>query len=118
MGTGLGCSSGSGKLPSLIAVKGRVTYKGEAETNGVIKFEPDGGYGRKASGQLQADGTFVLTTDKEGDGVVAGHHQVSISGTGGNPATALVPKKYTQRATSQLTADVDAEHTEFQFDLK
>ncbi len=117
LGSGLGCSSGSGALPTLIPVKGKVTYKGQPLTKGEIKFEPDG-YGRKARGQLQADGTFELTTDKQADGVVAGHHQVSISGTGSRFGQEIVPKKYTQRNSSKLEVDVDAEHTEFSFDLK
>ena len=113
-----GCGiAGSATPATLIPVKGKVTYKGKPVTKGLVKFEPDG-YGRKASGQLQSDGSFVLTTDKEGDGVVAGHHKVSITGTGDRPGKELVPKKYTQRAGSKLEADVDAEHTEFSFDLK
>jgi len=106
----------SGTRPSLVPVKGKVTYKGQPMTRGVVLFEPDG-YGRKASGQIQSDGTFVLTTDQEGDGVVAGFHQVSISATGSRPGKELVPKKYTQRNSSKLEAHVDAEHTEFNFDL-
>jgi hypothetical protein len=94
-----------------------VTYKGQAVGKGVVTFEPGDGFGRRARGQLQPDGTFVLTTDKDGDGVVAGHHQVSIAGTGSGPAKELVPKKYTLRTSSQLSADVDAQHTEFTFDL-
>ncbi len=116
MGTSLGCSSGAAALPSLIPVKGKVTFKGQPLTKGVITFQPDG-YGRKARGEIQAGGTFVLTTEKEGDGVVAGHHQVFITGTGDRPSKELVPKKYTQRNTSKLEVDVDAEHTEFTFDL-
>jgi hypothetical protein len=103
-------------VANLVPVKGKVTYKGQPLTKGVIRFEPDD-YGRPASGQLQSDGTYVLSTLKEGDGVVAGHHQVSISGTGSHPAKEVVPKKYTQRSTSRLAADVSAEHTEFNFDL-
>ena len=114
---GSGCGSEAGVTAPLIPVKGKVTYKGQPLDKGVIKFEPDGGYGRKASGPLQSDGTFVLTTDKEGDGVVAGHHKVSINGTGSHPARELVPKKYTLRASSPLSADVDTEHAEFTFDL-
>jgi hypothetical protein len=117
-GSGWGCAAGAGATPSLIPVKGQVTYKGQPLTKGEIKFEPDGGYGRRAKGELRSDGTFVLTTDKEGDGVVAGHHQVFITGTGSHPAKEVVPKKYTLRASSTLTADVDATHTEFHFDLK
>ena len=58
-----------------------MTYKGQPVAKGRIKFEPDG-YGRSASGQLNADGTYVLTTDKDGDGVIAGHHRVSVTDTG------------------------------------
>jgi hypothetical protein len=112
-----GCgTAGSGTMPPLIPVKGKVTYKGSPVTKGTIKFQPDG-YGRPATAKLQPDGTFVLGTNKEGDGVVAGHHQVSIKDTGSHPAKELIPKKYTQRNTSGLTADVDAERTEFPFDL-
>ena len=64
--------------PSLIPVKGKVTFKGEPLTTGLVRFEPDD-FGRPASGKLQSDGTFVLSTLKEGDGVVAGHHRVSIT---------------------------------------
>lgn len=113
-----GCGiAGSATSSDLIPVKGKVTYKGIAITKGVIHFEPDG-FGRKAQAQIQSDGTYVLTTAKEGDGAVAGHHQVSITGTGNRPNKELIPKKYTQRNSSELTADVDAEHTEFNFDLK
>jgi hypothetical protein len=113
-----GCgAAASGTQPALIPVKGRITFKGQPVTRGTVKFEPDG-YGRKAAGHLQSDGTFTLGTNTEGDGVVAGHHQVSIRGTGNHPAKELIPKKYTQRNSSGLTADVDAEHTEFNFDLR
>ncbi len=113
-----GCGvAGSGTPPSLIPVKGKVSYRGKPITKGVVRFEPDG-YGRKASGPIQSDGTFVLSTEKEGDGVDAGHHQVSITSTGDRPGKEFVPQKYTQRNSSQLTADVDAEHTEFNFELK
>jgi hypothetical protein len=111
----LGCGKSS-ELPALIQVKGKVTYKGQPVTKGMIKFEPDG-YGRPANGKLGSDGTFVLTTLKEGDGVVAGEHRVYIIGTGKTAAKELVPKKYASPSTSKLIATVDSEHTEFAFDL-
>jgi hypothetical protein len=111
-----GCGSGSGALPSLIAVKGKVTFKGQPLTKGTIRFEPDG-YGRMATGKIQPDGTFVLSTLKDGDGVVAGLHKVSVSDTGSVGKKPLVPKKYSQAGSSDLTAEVDSEHTEFSFDL-
>jgi hypothetical protein len=113
-----GCGpAGSGTLPDLILVKGRVTYKGKPLSSGTIRFEPDG-FGRTASGKLKEDGTFVLSTLKEGDGVVRGHHFVSISETGKSVRKEIVPSKYTSPNTSKLEADVDSEHTEFTFDLQ
>jgi hypothetical protein len=111
-----GCTSGSGSLPSLISVKGKVTYKGQPVTTGVVQFEPDD-YGRNASGNIQSDGTYELTTFKPGDGVVAGHHRISITDTGRQGGRDVVPKKYARPNTSKLTADVDPAHTEFNFDL-
>jgi hypothetical protein len=113
-----GCGpAGSGKLPDVIPVKGKVTYKGQPVTKGSITFEPDG-FGRDAHGQIKADGTFVLTTLKEGDGAVAGHHRVAVTGTGITSAKDALAKKYAGVSSSGLTADVDAEHTEFTFDLQ
>ncbi len=112
-----GCgAAGSGTHAPLIPAKGKVTYKGNPVVKGVVTFEPDD-RGRPAGGKLQFDGTFVLGTYQETDGVIAGHHQVSITGTGSQRGKELIPKKYTQRSTSKLTADVDEEHTEFTFDL-
>jgi hypothetical protein len=112
-----GCGSGSGAMPDLIPVKGKVNYKGQSLTKGTIRFEPDGGPGRMATGTIQDDGTFVLSTLKKDDGVIAGSHRVYINGTGANAKKELIPRKYTQVSTSKLTAEVDSEHTEFTFDL-
>jgi len=93
-----------------------VTYKGQPLTKGVVNFEPDG-YGRSAGGKLQSDGTFVLTTLEEGDGVVAGHHRVFIIEVDKSLSKNPSFKKYASPNTSKLTADVSQEKTEFTFDL-
>jgi hypothetical protein len=111
-----GCGSAPAALPSLVPVKGKVTYKNQPLTQGIILFEPDD-FGRAASGKLQSDGTFVLTTLKEGDGVVAGHHRVSISGVDKKLARDRALKKCASPNTSELTADVSADKTEFTFDI-
>ena len=111
-----GCGSQAGTAAPLISVKGKVTYKRQPLTKGTIRFEPDG-FGRPASGKLQSDGTFVLTTLKEGDGVVAGHHRVSITGVDKTLSKDRAFKKYASPNTSDLTADVSAEMTEFPFDI-
>jgi hypothetical protein len=111
-----GCGTSNGQMSPLLAVKGKVTYKGQPVAKGTIRFEPDG-YGRPATGRLQSDGSFVLGTNKEGDGVVAGAHRVSVSGFDKPLASNRALKKYGLK-TSGLTAEVDADHTEFNFDLK
>jgi hypothetical protein len=112
-----GCGSAGGSASELIPVKGRVTYKGQPLTKGLVQFAPRN-TGREASGQIQADGTFVLTTFKEGDGVVAGKHRVSISELDKSLARDRALRKYASPNTSGLTAEVSREQTEFPFDLK
>ena len=112
-----GCGSSSGTLAPLIAVKGKVTYKGQPVTKGVVEFEPEG-YGRPAKGQLQSDGTFELTTFKPRDGVVAGAHRISISEFDKSLAKDRALRKYGSPITSRLTAEVSPENIEFTFDLK
>jgi hypothetical protein len=112
-----GCGSGEAKLPDLIPVKGKVTYKGQPLSQGIVRFEPDG-YGRMASGKLQPDGSYVLTTQKADDGVVAGNHKVYITNVDKKLQNDRAFKKYTQANGSKLTAEVDPGNTEFNFDLK
>ncbi len=67
---------------------------------------------------MQPDGTFVLTTEKDGDGVIGGHHRVTVSDTGIKSTRNALALKWANAAASGLTADVDAEHTDFVVDLK
>jgi hypothetical protein len=115
---GCGSGGGGGALTNLVQVKGKVTYKGKPLTSGMIHFEPDGGFGRPATGKLQSDGSYALTTLKDGDGVVAGSHQVTVGGFDKPLASDRALKKYGVRRSSGLTAEVDSEHTEWNFDLK
>jgi hypothetical protein len=117
LGACAGCGTSEGARPTLVSVKGKVTYKGKPLTQGVVKFEPEG-YGRPASGKLQADGSFVLSTSRDGDGVVAGHHQVVIGDVDKSLAKDRAFKKYTFRSPNGLTAEVTPDNTEFSFDLK
>jgi hypothetical protein len=113
-----GCGAqGSGSFTQLIPVKGKVTLKGQSVTIGTIRFEPDD-YGRPASGKLQSDGTFVLTTLKEGDGVVAGHHRVSITNFDIKSKEGALLRKSLNASKSRLEADVSPEKTEFTFDIQ
>jgi hypothetical protein len=117
VGATSGCDTGAGAPAQLVPVKGKVTYKGQPLTRGVVRFRPVDS-GRQASGQIQPDGSFMLSTFKDGDGAAIGRHQVSFSGTGaGAKAKEVVPKKYLQPITSKLEVDVSPEKAEFNFDL-
>ncbi len=114
-----GCGSGGAadsSLSTLVPVKGKVTFKGEPLTTGTIRFEPDD-FGRAASGKLQPDGTYVLSTLKEGDGVVPGHHRVSITNLDPKSKAGALPKKQWAAAMANLEADVSADKTEINFDI-
>ena len=114
---GCGLGAGGGAALSLVPVKGKVTYKGKPLSSGVIYFECDG-YGRPATGKLQSDGTYTLGTLKDGDGVAAGTHLVTLGNFDKTLAKDRTLSKYANAKSSGLTALVDSEHTEFNFDLK
>ena len=108
----LGCGgTSSSAVMATYPVKGRVTYKGKPLTKGSIQFEPTDS-GRGASGEIKPDGTFVLTTYKEGDGAVPGMHRVSVS-----TAKGVVPLKYAQPASSKVEVEVSEDKSEYPIDL-
>ena len=117
LGVCSGCGTSAGARAALIPVKGKVTYKGQPLAQGTVTFESQDSR-RRATGKLQADGTFVLSTYKEGDGVVAGEHSVTISGVDKTLARDRAFKKYMFRSYGTLNAEVTPENTEFTFDLK
>jgi hypothetical protein len=69
-----------------------------------------------ARGMATPDGKFSLTTFQEGDGVIAGDHQVSISplpiAEGTKPLGPPIPSQYWDFSTSQLTTSVTPQTTE------
>lgn len=120
-----GCSS-SGGLPTA-KVTGKVTYRDKPVPNGTVMFVPEGDK-PAATGEIQPDGTYELSTYGAGDGAVLGPHTVMITAVAemadalpeqrsGTPAL-LVPLKYANNNTSGLTAEVKDEPNTFNFDLK
>jgi hypothetical protein len=134
-----GCGSGR---PQTAKVEGKVTYAGQPVTFGEITFYPR--QGRSATGRIQADGTYRLTTFSEGDGALLGQHTVTIKAVkfpepanqpksmneeiardlkgGGRQGPHaqphwLVPSRYAQRDTSGLKAEVRKGPNTCNFDL-
>jgi hypothetical protein len=125
-----GC--GNGDNFSTAPVTGKVVLNGEPVTEGSITFSPisDGKSelsGKPASGTIQSDGTFTLTTYEEGDGAVVGKHRVMYSPpliVPGDPAAgghaAAAPKSKYEGATV-VTPEVEVkagEDNHFEIELK
>ena len=106
----IGCDSSN-----LVVVTGKVTYKDKPVTSGTISFVSADN--ASAYGELQADGSYSLKTDKPGDGaapgtykviVVAMQDQANLLPEQKSPLPApTVPFKYTSLATTDLTAKVE-----------
>src|SRR5688572_19780140 len=113
-----GCDSDG---PTLIPIRGEVLYKGAPlrdVSRGHVIYLPKSPDARQASGRIQPDGTFVLTTFKNADGVTPGEYHIKVTAyatqqlsreqveaSGGAVAgpRPLIPEKYTDPNTSPLT---------------
>jgi hypothetical protein len=119
----IGCSKSGGLKTAPVA--GKVTFKGKPLPNGTVMFVP--GEGPAATGEIDKDGNYRLSTYGNGDGAVLGSHKVSITalaeiGTGlpeqRNPTPpSLLPAKYLSHETSGLTVEVKDGNNDVNFDL-
>jgi hypothetical protein len=78
----------------------------------VITFESDGADGKPASatGTVGADGTFRVSTFKEGDGALKGKQKVAITPPileSGSSAPSKIQAKYHDLRTSGLEANIE-----------
>jgi len=102
-----------------------VLADGSPAGGGIIKFRTTSPEGEtvKAHGQIQPDGTFQLTTFNDGDGALAGEHQVILfspatGDDGGAAAVPSFPQKYRKYDTSGLTFQVEPGENNFVIELK
>jgi hypothetical protein len=104
-----GCGRPSYQLDTA-PVHGKVTLDGQPLVAGYVVIPT--ARGRMASGRVNEDGTFVLTTYDEGDGAQVGTHPVIV-----NPVPldefmpkgqkrVPIPERYTRAGTSGFTIDV------------
>jgi hypothetical protein len=125
-----GCGSDG---PKIIPIRGEVYYNGEPMKEGTVVYLPkEAGEARQASGRIQPDGSFVLTTFKNADGVVPGDYNIVVyafAAQAGNVPTraeleaaheagrpqrqVIIPEKYTIPETSGLSDTVDSDHSGF-----
>lgn len=89
-----GCGGGAVDSFGTLPVKGRVTFDGQPVTGAAIMFAPIAASeaagtktGKPATGELDANGEFTLSTYEMGDGAVIGKHKVILSAS--DPAKPL-----------------------------
>jgi hypothetical protein len=130
-----GCGSGA-RLSDMVPIRGEVLYKGKplTEGEGTVVYMPTeaGGEARRATGAIQPDGSFTLTTLDPGDGAMKGKYTIVVYcyqphpgepktreerekmvRAGGIKRGSYIPEKYAKPATSGLTDIVDDSHTGF-----
>ncbi|GAC1447781.1 MAG: hypothetical protein NVSMB9_30320 [Isosphaeraceae bacterium] len=129
-----GCGGGSADRPRLGKVSGKVTYKGEPVTTGSVIFTPtvkDSG-GHVATGQIESDGSYSLTTFDTGDGAVLGQHIVTVEARAEmtsppmdkegrityTPPKMMVPEKYTNPQKTPFRYTVEASGNTINLELK
>jgi hypothetical protein len=114
---GLGCRQG----PSLVAIKGTVTFQGQPVTEGLIQFNDDKtGHGAEAT--LQPDGTYDATLPPGDYAVVVLPPILATDGKTGPVDMKFkkvrnIPAKYHSTSTSGLTAVVRTDKVVHDFDL-
>ncbi len=101
-----GCAPG---YPEASPVVGRVTVNGEPLGSGEVQFLSSDGL--VATGRVEPDGSYRLTTFQPDDGAMPGSHQVSVksqqsTGLGIDSLFEPVPARYADPETSGLTASV------------
>jgi hypothetical protein len=132
----IGCGPDDG-IGKRYPVSGTVTYQGKPVPRGTVTFTPESTEGRPAAADIDPDGSYTATTATPGDGMLPGKYRVSIHAVesdmsvvkgkvGGThrvdliakaPKKALVPSKYADPSTSQLTVEVKPESNTFDFKL-
>jgi hypothetical protein len=113
----LGCSRSN--IPT-VRVEGKVTWRGQPLTDGVVVFNPmstsDGLASRPAIGQLGSDGVYRLASFRPGDGAMPGEYRVSIRSVKGRsgleilgkPPASRIPSRYGDPQQSGLRFTVPA----------
>jgi hypothetical protein len=106
-----GCGNG-GVYP----VQGQIVWKDGSPANelaGTLVFFEQPEKQLSARGQVAADGSFRLTTNKENDGAAAGEHivllvEIGRKQLGGPDLTLLAPGKIDSRYSTHSTSDLKA----------
>ena len=98
--------------PSLVDVRGSVTFNGKPLKMGQIAFVPDGP-GQPGLGYLSSEGTYRLMSHGGRPGILPGTYRVSIAAMEGSfeneNVRHLIPERFMRLETSGLSAEVPAD---------
>lgn len=109
----LGVAGCADRRATVVPVSGQVLLDGKPLTLGSIFVIPK--QGRAASGKIDSDGRFTLTTYKQYDGCILGAHAVEVIAQKTLPDKAggeegsfewIAPARYAQSDTSGLTVAI------------
>lgn len=109
--------AGCGPAVRTVPAGGQVLIDGSPLKTGFVRFVSADGH--TATGQLDADGKFRLTTFTDNDGVVPGQQSVEIIAIEAQGATTkhLIPKKYAAVETSGLSLSVEKPANDLKIEL-
>lgn len=115
------CSGCGSSAPKTTRVSGTVQFDGKPLSKGTITFLPqasgDKERARPATGQIDSNGRYSLSTFAPGDGALPGKYQVTVVSNTSEPTPeeiaekgatiqSLIPAGYNSPSTSGLTATV------------
>lgn len=118
--TGCGPGQPTADIVETVPVAGVLSYQGKPLEYHQVTCYPSGGE-RPAAGIADASGRFTLGTNGEGDGAVAGTHQVAVTYVGPPntdpeagmndfspppPPKVKIPAKYRNIKTSELQVEI------------
>jgi hypothetical protein len=119
-----GCSGRDPNLPEVARVKGIVMFEGKPLPEGEVHFVPEDPQANPASGMINEDGTFELSTYERYDGATVGKHKVTINipphldGSIPDPPIQL-PKRYGNPDETPLSVEVESRKTnEFELTIE
>ena len=127
---GLAGCGGNPSYPETSPTTGLVTFRGQPLTSGTITYAPvNAQEQRPASGQINGQGKFSLSTFRPGDGAMPGEYRIAVvayagsadslrAGGKANAGTTAIPGKYSKPQTSGLTATVSSGSNYHEFPLE
>jgi len=104
--------------PKIVPVSGTITIDGQPLTTGHVFVMPKDG--RAASGTIDKQGRFTLSTNDPGDGCLLGTHLVTVTAKEYSSPTRvkhLIPTKYSDPQSSETTVTIDGPTDKLQIAL-